>query len=112
MARVFISYSHRDEKPLTRLHTHLAMLRRAGVIAAWYDREILAGGDIDREVALSLESSDLFFALLSLACTNELFLKSDGFGVQRAQNGERMSAEEAADGLWREFISHAGIDHE
>jgi hypothetical protein len=35
----------------------------------------------------------------------ELYLKSDGFGIHRMGNSERMSAEEAADGLWREFIS-------
>jgi hypothetical protein len=32
-------------------------------------------------------------------------------GIRRAQDSERMSVEEAADALWREFISHAGIDH-
>lgn len=65
MAQAFISYSHRDEKSLDRLHTHLAMLRREGLIATWYDREILAGGNLDREVAAHLKDSDLFLALLS-----------------------------------------------
>lgn len=65
MAEAFISYSHRDEKSLARLHTHLAMLRREGLITTWYDRDILAGGNVDSEIAEHLNKSDLFLALLS-----------------------------------------------
>jgi hypothetical protein len=42
----------------------------------------------------------------------ELYLKSDGFDIRRTLDSERMSAEETADALWRQFISHAGIEHE
>ena len=65
MSKAFISYSHRDEKALERLHTHLAMLRRENLIISWYDREILAGGEIDRDVSSNLADSDLFLALVS-----------------------------------------------
>jgi hypothetical protein len=65
MTKLFISYSHRDEKALERLHTHLAMLRREGAITAWYDREILAGANIDNEIDGNLSDSDIFFALVS-----------------------------------------------
>ena len=65
MTKAFISYSHRDEKALDRLHVHLTMLRRENLITAWYDREILAGDDFDREISLNLRDSDLFFALVS-----------------------------------------------
>lgn len=65
MAKAFISYSHRNERSLERLHTHLAMLRREGLIDAWYDREILAGKDIDREIGSNLEESEIFLALVS-----------------------------------------------
>jgi hypothetical protein len=58
--KAFISYSHKDAWALDRLHTHLAMLRREGSILEWYDREILAGGDIDQEVSEQLEACDLF----------------------------------------------------
>src|SRR4029077_7550258 len=63
--KAFISYSHRDEPLLERLHVHLAMLRRDGGISQWYDRDIRAGGTIDREVATQLESCELFLALVS-----------------------------------------------
>jgi hypothetical protein len=65
VAKAFISYSHRDEKALDRLHTHLAVLRRENLITAWYDRAILAGGEIDREVLSNLNDSDLFLAVVS-----------------------------------------------
>ena len=63
--KVFISYSHRDEPVLERLHTHLAMLRREDAIDEWYDRDILAGGDIDQEIAAELEVCELFLPLVS-----------------------------------------------
>lgn len=63
--KAFISYSHRDEGMLARFHTHLAMLRREGGIAEWFDRRILAGGEIDREIARELESAELFLCLVS-----------------------------------------------
>jgi TIR domain len=65
VTKAFISYSHRDEKSLDRLHTHLAMLQRGGLIDAWYDHQILAGDDVDREVDSNLEDSDIFLALVS-----------------------------------------------
>lgn len=63
--QAFNSYSHKDGGALERLHTHLSTLRRDGLISQWYDREILAGGDIDKEVAEALASSDFFLALVS-----------------------------------------------
>lgn len=63
--KVFVSYSHKDEAALGRLHTHLAVLRREGRIDEWFDREILAGREIDAEVAERLEFSGLFLLLVS-----------------------------------------------
>ena len=61
----FISYSHRDGAALERLHTHLAVLRREGLIHAWFDRDILAGAEIDADIAAQLESCELFLLLAS-----------------------------------------------
>jgi len=63
--KTFISYSHRDESALERLHTHLAMLRREKKIDEWYDREILAGSDINEDITAQLETCNIFLALLS-----------------------------------------------
>ncbi len=62
---VFISYSHRDAGALERLHKHLAVMKREGAIETWYDREILAGGDIDHDISVQLEAADLFLLLVS-----------------------------------------------
>ena len=63
--KAFISYSHRDAVALDRLHTHLAPLRSEGLIDAWFDREILAGGNIDAEIDKALEYCDVFLMLVS-----------------------------------------------
>jgi len=65
MAKLFTSYSHRDERALERLHTHLAMLKREGLITAWHDRAILAGDNIDNEIDANLADSEIFIALVS-----------------------------------------------
>ena len=64
-AFAFISYSHKNKWALYRLHTHLAMLKREGLIHAWCDRDILAGDEIDQETSEKLESCELFLALVS-----------------------------------------------
>ncbi len=63
--RIFISYSHKDQAVLERLHTHLAPLQSEGLIDTWYDRQILAGGRVDEEIGKELESCDLFLMLVS-----------------------------------------------
>jgi TIR domain len=63
--KAFISYSHRDAKALQRLHVHLATLKREKKITAWYDREILAGANIDNEIDLNLGEAEIFLALVS-----------------------------------------------
>lgn len=63
--RAFISYSHRDTATLDRLHVHLAMLRRQGLIEEWFDREILGGSFIDGDVDRELEECGLFLLLVS-----------------------------------------------
>lgn len=63
--RAFISYSHKDDAVLERLHTHLAVLKREGKITEWFDRDILAGDEVDAQIADHLASSDLFLALVT-----------------------------------------------
>ncbi|MDD9981589.1 MAG: toll/interleukin-1 receptor domain-containing protein [Gammaproteobacteria bacterium] len=63
--KAFISYAHKDEDALRQLMTHLAILEREGGIEAWFDRRILAGSEIDREIDERLESCELFLALVS-----------------------------------------------
>ncbi len=70
--KVFISYSHHDAEFLTSLHQHLASLRRQNLLEVWTDREIDAGGVLDREIADAMGEADLFLLLVSAS-----FLNSD-----------------------------------
>jgi len=63
--RAFISYSHHDVAALERLHVHLAALRRDDRIQTWFDRDILAGDQIDIEISRELENADIFLLLIS-----------------------------------------------
>jgi internalin A len=59
-ARIFCSYSHKDEDLRAELETHLKLLQRQGVIALWHDRRIPPGGDWKREIDEELERQRSF----------------------------------------------------
>jgi hypothetical protein len=63
--KVFISYSHRDEKMRKKLGAHLAPLVRERLIGIWHDREIEAGADWEREIELEIDEADLILLLVS-----------------------------------------------
>jgi hypothetical protein len=65
MARVFISYSHRDEELRNELEKHLAALRHQGLIETWHDRRIGAGKDFNNEISENLEKADIILLLVS-----------------------------------------------
>lgn len=65
MATLLFSYSHKDEELRNELETHLALLRRQGVITAWHDRRITAGMDFDEAISSELESSQIILLLVS-----------------------------------------------
>ena len=60
MVALFISYSHKDEELRNELETHLALLKRQGVITSWHDRRITAGSDFDQAIRLGVEDSRAF----------------------------------------------------
>ncbi|MGR3319290.1 MAG: toll/interleukin-1 receptor domain-containing protein [Candidatus Anammoxibacter sp.] len=65
MAKLFFSYSHKDEELRNELEIHLALLKRQGVISSWHDRRITAGSDIDQTISSELESSQIILLLVS-----------------------------------------------
>lgn len=66
------------------------MLRRDGLISAWYDREIRPGSVIDDEVGAQLERCDLFLALVSpdFLASNYCFEREMGRAIERHEAGE------------------------
>lgn len=65
MISLFFSYSHKDEEFRNELETHLALLKRQGIISAWHDRRISAGGEINQTISSELESSQIILLLVS-----------------------------------------------
>lgn len=59
MAIVFFSYSHSDEGFRDQLETHLAMLKRQGVISTWHDRRLVVGDDLNAGIRRGRSTADL-----------------------------------------------------
>lgn len=65
MAKVFFSYSHKDEELRDELEKHLSILKRQGFIETWHDRRITAGEELSPEIDRNLEDSDVVLLLVS-----------------------------------------------
>lgn len=65
MASIFFSYSHRDEELRNELETHLALLKRQGLVRTWHDRRIGAGKDFGSEISENLNRADVILLLVS-----------------------------------------------
>jgi tetratricopeptide (TPR) repeat protein len=88
---VFISYAHEDEALLKQLHTHLSLLQRQGLIATWYDRQIVAGNEWAGEIKDHLEQASIILLLVSAD-----FLASDYcYKVEMTRALERHEAGQA-----------------
>jgi len=64
-ARVFVSYSHKDEELRDQLEVQLAMLKRQGLVEIWHDRRILAGEHLDSTIDKELDDADVILLLVS-----------------------------------------------
>jgi hypothetical protein len=64
-ARVFFSYSHKDEALRDQLEVHLAILKHQGLIDAWHDRRLLAGDGLDEGIEQHLNSAHIILLLIS-----------------------------------------------
>jgi hypothetical protein len=90
MVSVFFSYSHKDEAMRNELETHLAPLKREGVISTWHDRRIGAGESLEHQISENLEKADIILLLVS-----PYFIDSDYCydiemkrAMERHKNGE------------------------
>lgn len=84
-ARVFMSYSHKDEELRDQLEVQLAMLKRQGLIEVWHDRRLLAGDHLDWTISAELDQADIILLLVSPD-----FLASDYcYKIEKARALER-----------------------
>ncbi|MEX0905355.1 MAG: toll/interleukin-1 receptor domain-containing protein [Balneolaceae bacterium] len=65
MSKIFISYSHNDEKWRSELETHLSLLKRQGLISTWHDRRIVGGDDFANEIDVNINDSNIILLLVS-----------------------------------------------
>jgi CHAT domain/TIR domain len=63
--KVFISYSHKDERFREQLQEHLYTLKRQDLIEDWYDRKIPAGEDWENVINENLETAEIILLLVS-----------------------------------------------
>jgi hypothetical protein len=90
MTAVFFSYTHVDEPLRKALDGHLGLLRRQGLIQTWYDRNILAGSELDAEIGKNLEAADIILLLVSSDFINSdyCFSKEMTRAMERHHAGE------------------------
>ena len=70
--KLFISYSHRDEKHINEFIQHIAPLKSNDLIEDWYDRKIIAGQDFQDKIDNNLENAEIICLFISAN-----FLSSD-----------------------------------
>lgn len=75
--RIFISYSHKDEKMRARLVGHLAALRDEGLIRIWHDRVIEPGDDWTKEIDREIGEADVILLLVSASFLNSPYCKKE-----------------------------------
>jgi internalin A len=63
--KLFLSYSHKDEKFIEELRKDLKLMERNGLIQQWYDRQLSAGEKWEPRILQELESADIIVCQLS-----------------------------------------------
>ena len=76
MSKVFISYSHKDEKWMDEFLKHLHPYMLKDEFEIWSDSDIYPGEDWEQAIERSLHSSDVFVLLISADYLNSDFIKN------------------------------------
>lgn len=63
--RIFISYSHTDEKYLREFENHLSALKRNGMVEVWHDQKIEVSDDWDAKIMENIKNSDIVLGFIS-----------------------------------------------
>ncbi|MDA8584987.1 toll/interleukin-1 receptor domain-containing protein [Rhodobacteraceae bacterium] len=88
-ARVFVSYSHKDEELRDQLEVQLSMLKRQGLIDVWHDRRMLAGDHLDWTISAELDAADIVLLLVSpdFLASDYCYKIEKGRALERHQEG-------------------------
>ncbi len=77
MAKVFISYSHKDEEWKDRLVNQLKVLEMEDILYLWDDRNIQTGKDWFLEIEKELESAQIVIMLISANFLTSEFIRQE-----------------------------------
>jgi nucleoside phosphorylase len=86
---VFISYSEDDEKYKKQLETHLAMLKREGMIRPWHSQQAKAGQEWKQEISNLIDVSQIILLLVSpnFLASDYLYEEEMLHAMERHQSG-------------------------
>lgn len=65
MLKLFISYSHKDEKLVSKFINHISPLKNNGLISEWYDRKIETGEEFQEDIDNNLDNADIVCLMIS-----------------------------------------------
>jgi len=80
--KIFYCYAHKDRDLRDRIDAHLGVLKRLGQVTGWYDREIQAGTEWEREIEAHLSTASIILLLVSADFVNSDYCY--GMEMQRA----------------------------
>ncbi len=88
--KVFIIYAHEDRAYKEDLLKSLKLLRKQGLVEAWYDRDLLAGDDWEKVILAHLQSAHLILPIISTDFFNSDFIEQVEIveAFQRYEKGE------------------------
>src|SRR5690606_32197048 len=88
--KVFISYSHKDQQYRSQLETHLALLKREGIIEVWHDRKITTGREWADQIDENLEQASIILLLTSsdLLASYYCYDKEMSRALEKHETGE------------------------
>jgi hypothetical protein len=75
MSKIFISYSHKDEKWKDKLVEQLRVLELEGYCSLWDDRKIEMGVDWFPEIEKALQDADIAVMLISAHFLTSKFIR-------------------------------------
>lgn len=88
--KMFFCYAHEDETLLDQLKRHLKPLQRQGIIDVWYDQDINAGTEWEKEINEHLNTADIILLLISPDFMNSEYCYSVEMkrALERHEQGE------------------------
>jgi internalin A len=87
--KIFFSYSHKDWEYRGELDSHLAGLKRSGLIETWFDMQIQAGAEWDTKILEELSKADIVLLLLSPDFINSKYIWEKEIPIAHSQ-GKRI----------------------